>query len=44
MCTFLVQNCFFIILINMGSDKFNNRHARLALEFGILFLDSISQE
>jgi hypothetical protein len=44
MCTFHVQNSIGIILINMGSHKFNNRHTRHALEFGILFLDSKSQE
>jgi hypothetical protein len=44
MWTFHVQNCFGIILINMGSHKFNNRHARHALDFGILFLDPKSQE
>jgi hypothetical protein len=44
MWTFHVQNCFGIILINMGHHTFNNRHARHALEFGILFLDSKSQE
>jgi hypothetical protein len=44
MWNFHVQNCFVIILINIGSHKFNNRMARHALEFGILFLDSKSQE
>jgi hypothetical protein len=44
MWTFHVQNSFGITLINMGSHKFNIRHVRHALEFGILFLDSKSQE
>jgi hypothetical protein len=34
----------YCILINMGYHKFNNRHARHALDFGNLFLDSKSQE
>jgi hypothetical protein len=32
MWTFHVQNCFFIILINMGYHKFNHHHAKHALE------------
>jgi hypothetical protein len=44
MWTFHLKNCFGIILINMGSHKFNNRHARNALEIGNLFLDSKSKE
>jgi hypothetical protein len=44
MLTFHVQNCFGIILINVGSHKFNIRHAKHALQFGNSFLDSKSQE
>jgi hypothetical protein len=44
MWTVHIQNCFGIILINIGSHKFNIRHARHTLEYGILFLDSKSQE
>jgi hypothetical protein len=44
MWTFHVQNCFGIIFINMESHKFINRHVIHALGFGILFLDSKSEE
>jgi hypothetical protein len=44
MWNFHVKNSFVIILIIMGSHKFINRHVRHALAFGILFLDSKSQE
>jgi hypothetical protein len=44
MWTLHVEKSFVIILINMGYHKFNNRHARHALDFVILFLDSKSQE
>jgi hypothetical protein len=44
MWTFQVQKSFDIILINMGSHKFNKRHVRHEIEFRCLFLDSKSQE